>query len=285
LGCAQNAQNEHPELFINMMSTLAVGDAYYMARGHSPSSLKLLISASELAKSLKDLEAAHYLYARVGDTYRVLYANYDKAFEAYERALSLARIIKNKHLEAISLTLIGIVEFQRQSNEELKYFELAEEIAQGANDHLALSLILQHKGFISGHSNDWNATQTLSLKAIEIAHHIRANDQLHYAQATERLFFALLNLGEAQRRLGNFSEALITRTSALRLAEDENKQIWIAYALQEIGEMYHDAQKEDLALPKFEEALKIYRENNANADIQQVESFLEKHNYYDSVKL
>lgn len=282
LGSAQTAQYENSTLFIDMMSQLSVGDAYYLARGHSPRSLQLLIRASELGEKLGDIEAAHYLYARLGDTYRVLYANYASAMIAYKKALALARLANNQHLEATALTLIGIVEFHRNTGEENSYFESAARLAQVNGDLLALSLVLQHQGFVAGHYSQWDKTRDLCSRAIEVSIKIRERDTKNYLKATERLFFSLLNLGEAERKLGNFDKALNSRQEALSLAQNEDNRIWQAYAFQELGEMHHDINDKDRALQNFEEALKLYEENNAFADMEQIKSFLANNNYQNA---
>ena len=95
LGATEAARDgKHDVLFVEMMRELVVGNAYYAARGHSPRSFELLKTASDKAKELGDLEAAHYLIARIGDSYRELYGDLDRALGAFEEALEIARSLE-----------------------------------------------------------------------------------------------------------------------------------------------------------------------------------------------
>lgn len=283
LGAVQTAQLEKPELFLTMMQQLCVGDAYYQARGHSQRSLKLMEEASILAESKDDKSAAHYLYARIGDCYRSLYANYDRAFVAYDKALDLARTLNDSHREAISLSLLAIVLFE-QGKDSDEYFDQAYNLAKITNDTLALSNILQHRGYVAGHKENWLASRNYSYEAIEIARQAK-QDGNHSADINHRLFFSLLNLGEAARKLDDFKEALAARQQALNIAKEVNNQLWMAYALQEIGEMYHDTQRYQKAYPFFYEALELYEVNHAHADIEHLRTFLTANPHYDQLQV
>ncbi len=279
LGSTQTAQYESPELFIKIMSQLCVGDAYYLARGHSLASLRLLIKASELAEALDYLEDAHFLFARLGDGYRVLYGDYNKALASYRKALDLAQRINNKARKATLYSLIAITRFEQNHEDFNCYFDKAYAIASSEKDDFLLSNILQHRGYVAGHQGNWELTQELSKEAIEVVNRLALQHPNESSDINYRLFFSLLNLGEAERKLGNFDQALIVRTQALNLALNEQNQLWAAYAFQELGEMYHDVDNKALALENFKNALKLYEENNAFADMEQIKSFLASNAY------
>jgi tetratricopeptide (TPR) repeat protein len=138
LGAVEVAKKTNPELFVEMMRGLVVGNAYYAARGHSPRSFELLKVAVEKAKAVGDLEAAHYLVARMGDTYRELYGELDKALEAFEQALELARNVNDYHREAVTLSLVGIVRFSQEAKDADEYLEQAYKLSKSKHDDLGL---------------------------------------------------------------------------------------------------------------------------------------------------
>ncbi|MCA9836927.1 MAG: tetratricopeptide repeat protein [Trueperaceae bacterium] len=278
LGSVQTAQYEDPDVFIDMMTQLSVGDAYYLARGHSPQSLKLLIRASEQAEKLGNVEAAHYLYARLGDTYRGLYANFEAAFRSYEKALVLAKKITNRHREAAILSLLGITRFECKQTDFDGYFEAAYTIAKAENDNLAISNVLQHRGYVSGRLENWKETLEFSKEAVSVAKKLQ-DDSREDSLSCYHLFFSLLNQGIAERNLGQIDKALNTKNEALALAQTSNNKIWQAYAFQELGETYHASDKKDLALLNFRKAYQIYLENNASIDAKQIASLLKENNY------
>ena len=218
LGGVQTAARETPEQFVKMMSQLTVGDAYYQARGHSQRSLRLLVEASSLAAELGDVEAAHYLYSRLGDTYRVFYADYDRALGAYEKALELARILEDSHREIILMSTIGGTLFHQQKGDANTYLTEAAKIANQQNDQLALSLVLQHQGYIAGHKRNWQALRHLCLETIMILRRLHSQGKKD-SSSTERLFHSLLNLGEAEKNLEATDSAIEARLSALEIAK------------------------------------------------------------------
>ena len=277
LGSAQIAATLQPASFVSVMKDLVVGDAYFQARGHTRASLELLTRAVSEAENQQDHSTAHYLLARLGDTYRVLYADYDKALIAYHKALNLAKELQDQHREAVLLSLIGGTRFQQAATDVDDYFEQAYQLARATQDDLALSLVLQHRGFVAGKREDWQAAHEFSLEAVSVAERLCQGSQ--YTSSVEKLFFALLNLGETERKLGDFEKALMHRHKALAIAKKEHNELWQAYASQEIGEMYHDANQPSKALHYFQDALGLYQSNNARADIETLISFLQVNDY------
>jgi tetratricopeptide (TPR) repeat protein len=88
LGAAERARNNAPDIFLAIMQDLTLGHAYYAARGHSPRSFALHQEVAKLAQD-KHSELAHQFLSKLGNSYRELYGNLDKALECYQQALSL----------------------------------------------------------------------------------------------------------------------------------------------------------------------------------------------------
>lgn len=282
LGGVQTAQYESPELFVEMMSQLSVGDAYYLARGHSPRSLKLLHNACELAKELNDIESAHYLFARLGDTYRILFANHQDALNCYLKSLELAKHLDNTNRMVILLSTIGAMKFHLKSQDFNSFFIKAHSLAVKTHDELALSLVLQQQGYVAALEENWTTTKELCEKAITVCSRLRLEQGQKSSELSERLFYSMLNLGEAERKLGDFDASLESRQAALKLAKEENNYLWVAYSHQELGEMYNDANLRDHASLHLEKALTLYKDNSALTDIANLQMFLEEHAYHPS---
>ena len=280
LGAIQAAsEQDNDALLVNMMKGLVMDDSYYLARGHTPHSLALLEKAVAVANEIRNLETAHYLNTKLGDAHRELLGDLDKALEMYEKALSLARGLGNHHREAILLSIIGGTRFQQNDELANDYLLEAYYLAKEKNDDLALSQILEHRAFVSGSEQDWLLTQQLYNESIETAERLRRNSFIDQTKVDQRMFFALLNLGEAKRMLGEFEESVCLRKSALQIAKERNNQIWMAFALQEIGEMYHDINERSLAQSNYDQALNLYCQNNAQSDIEALTNFMTSQNY------
>ncbi len=270
LGAMQTTVQSDKGLFVEMMCLLMMENSYYEARGHSPDSLELLKKAINISKQLSKTEIAHYLATKLGDAYRELEGNFDLAFEYYQEALQLARELGNYHREAILLSMIGITRFHQQHDDANRYLEDAYQLAKSHNDNLAICHILQHQSHLTYFTGDWSAMLEFTNQAVEIAQKLGTDPNIKQAEVTKRLFFALLNLGEAEYKTENFDKALATRKQALELAKKQDNQLWMAYAWQEIGEMYHGVGQEVLAQENYNKALKLYKQNHALVDVEKL---------------
>ena len=75
------------------------------------------------------------------------------------------------------------------------------------------------------------------LEAVKVTERILGQTTTDYATVKQGLFFALLNLGEAEEKLGRFEDALNTLQKASQLAELQNDELWRARALEEIAKV------------------------------------------------
>lgn len=275
LGAAQEA--EARPVLVDIMAELVIGEAYFSARGHTPRSLRLLEVAVRWAKELGQLERAHFLAGRLGDTHRVQYHQYAKALAAYTEGAKLARLVKNTPREATLMSLCASTRFLLgQSSEE--EFERAYQLARQTGDGLIIGHILQNRGYVAAFYHNWALVESLNAEAVKVAHALARTSGVEQARIDDLLFFSLLNLGEAKRKLGDFEAALTLRKEALEIATTRNKQLWQAYALHELGEMYLDVQQRQVAEHYLKEALRLYEANNAQAEIDLVQQLLTKQN-------
>jgi DNA-binding SARP family transcriptional activator len=280
LGATEAARDgKNDELFVEMMRGLVVENAYYEARGHSPRSFELLKTSIEVAKQLNDLEAAHYLLSKMGNAYRELYGDLDRALESFEEALRLARALNNIEREAVILGLIGIVSFHQGNEWANSFLDQAHQLAKSQQFNEVLSHILSHKGYVACYQKDWHLARNLSEESIQITQLLRGNPSANPFEVIRHLFFSLLNLGEAEKMLGNFTEAMNARQEALHLAQTEHNLRWIAYALEGIGEVHHELGNRPLAQENFQHALELFYQNNTLTDMEVRIELMKKEGY------
>ena len=275
IGALETARdlNQKEEL-VEIMACLVVGDAYFSARGHSPRSLKLLEVALAYAKELGMLERAHYLATRLGDAYRILYQGYAEALTVYQEGTRLARLIHDDAREALLTSLCGYMHhcLGRPSEPE---FERAIRLAERTDDRFVQAQILQHRGSVAWEQKNWRLMERLNQEEVNIVQSLKQASS--YGDDVDNyLFFAVLNLGEAKRKLGRFAEAVTLRLQALDIAVSRDNQLYRAHALQELGEMYIDEQRLQEAKRYLDEAHSLYKQNNAQARAGETERMLLK---------
>jgi tetratricopeptide (TPR) repeat protein len=279
LGAVEVAKKTDSKLFVEMMRSLVVGNAYYHARGHSPRSFELLKVAVEKAKELGDLDAAHHLVAKVGNIYREFYGDLGKALKAFEEALELARKLTDYHREAVILSLIGVVKFEQKAKDAEKYLENAYKLSKSKHDDLALNTVLQNMSYVAGVTENHKRAREISLESVEVAQRLAFDTSVEKSEIDYALYFSTLNLGVSEHRLGCFENALTVYQDALNLARKRNNELWVGYVLQEMGELYHSMANRDLAQETLNRALNLYRQNSAKSDEETLENFILMHGY------
>ncbi|MEM6431132.1 MAG: BTAD domain-containing putative transcriptional regulator [Deinococcota bacterium] len=285
LGAAQYAHaHDKPDVLVSIMQKLVVGNAYFTARGHSPSSLALLEQAVTAAKTLGDLETAHFLVARLGDTYRNSLADTKRALAAYEDALELVQNLNNSHREVILRSLIGSLQFQLGESAWQTQLDAAYQLAKREQDNLGLSHVLQNLSYLAGVREHYAEAERYCLEALtvlEAGHSQTTSSQASDipAETIESLFFVRFNLGVAQHKQRKFGVALTCLEQALALAEQHNNPLWTAYIQQEMGDVYHAQGRRASAQQHYHQALSLYEANNASSDYDELAAFLSQHAY------
>ena len=266
-------------LLIDMMYLLVVkGNAYYAARGHSPHSLELLEAATQVAKQSQRIEEAHYLSTKLANAFRELLGDSQSALKYYKQALELAIASNNTPREAILLSLVGLTSFECNLKSE-HYFQKAYALANSLNDDLAFSHVLQNMSYMAGVKGNFEQAKELSIQAIMTAKHLRKSAGAAKTRGTNYLFYALLNLGEAEKELGNLEQALEKRKEALELAQSVDNQLWMAYSLQEIAEIYHNLAQKDVARKSYLKALSLYEQNNHYSKLEEIKDLMKTAGY------
>jgi len=265
-------QIKQEDIVVDMMTALAVKGPYFAARGHSSRSLDLLRRTIEVAMDNEQIETAHYLESRLGNTYANFLGNLDLALQTYQSALELSRRMNNRQREAILLTVIGTVRARQGANDSANYHQLAESIAREEQDEIALAQVLINRGaeIMLSENPDYEKVCQLSEEAANLAH----NNQLHHIY-----FVALLNRGAGEHELGRYKDALKTHEKAYDFARLQANYPWMADALYSIGEDYHKVDERDKAQTSFDHAIKLLYECGNEIKAEQLQAFMRKNNY------
>lgn len=281
LAAAQLGRQRGDEpILVGIMRLLSMGNAYFGARGYPPRAIELLAAAAEAARREGEPMMAHHLLTKLGNAFREFVGDPERALSSYEGALELAREVGDGHREAITLSLIGVVRFELGVAEADAFLADASRLAREREDDLALSHVLQNLSYVAGQRQDFETARRLCLEAVEVAERLVAGSARvepasdRQAEVAHKLFFSLLNLGVAERRLGHSAAAAAAYRRALDLAERSTNYVWAAYALQELGELELASGERERALEHLGAALTRYRQSHARADAEALAAFM-----------
>ncbi len=262
------------ETFLAILNALTVSGAYFVARGHTNRTLELLRLAIDVAEKAEQIDTAHFLWSKLGNTYAGYLAQYDLALDAYQHALNFAQQMKNPQREATLLTVIGTVRFRQRADDFDTYHQQAETIAREHDDTMVLAQVLHNRGANALEKDtpyfDAKRGRDLSNEAVTLAKTID-NTQLH--------FYSLLNRGAGEHELGDYEQALATHGEAHSLAMEVEYHPWIADTQYSMGEDLHALGQRDEAQQCFDEALHLYQTSGWKAKVEQLTQFMEDNNY------
>lgn len=263
LGAAQAAQDIHnPDILVGIMGALC--GTYLSTRGHTLKFLELLDAAITV---VEDDETRYVLLGKRGNTYydRGDHAN---ALRCYQRALELARQLGNQEREVMALCVIGKVRAEQGQGEDgERYLDAAERLAQELDDDYLRAFVMEQQGYCAQLRGDFADTQRIYTEEVALALRL-GDDETH--------FYALLNLGVADNKLGDFQSALANHQLALKIAEKHKNPLWVAFALQAIGEDYQEMADYRQAKTHFEQALALCQESGLKTNIAEIETFLQE---------
>jgi tetratricopeptide (TPR) repeat protein len=241
-GAAQKAREMgRLELLIDIMRVL-IG-RYLAASGHDLPFLELLdavIAATE-AMGPDQNETRHLLLSKRGNAYYDR-GNLTGALECYQEALELARLLEKKDREVILLSVIGMVRSDQNQEDAESYLEQAYQLATALQDDFLIGFALEHQGDYAQSKGDFEATRRIVGEQVALAE--RSGDH-------ETLFYALVNLGFAEGKLGE-PETALTHHRARRPWLASTIIGSAASALQGVGEDQHQ-------LDNHEEAAVFHR--------------------------
>jgi DNA-binding SARP family transcriptional activator/predicted transcriptional regulator len=280
LAAARAAKEQDCEdTFIDFMYYLAAEGSYYIMRGHTKNSIELVKIAVTMAEAQGRIKEAHYLYSNLGDYYQNFIGDFDRSIDDYQKALTTAREIGDKGREAVLLGIIGQVAYlQNKLADSDMYIEQAYQVAKSSDNDYCLNIVLGQMSYVAMTKGNMEEARKLLRQSLELMDKLdRATTKIK--RMVRERFFALLNLGQAERHLSNSAESLATLEQALSFAEQEGNQLWMAYAHYEIGEMNYGANNHSLGEKHMLEALQLFEQNGATKDVESVLSFLKNNGY------
>ena len=258
LGAARSAyQLDDRETLIHIMEALVV-EGYVEARGHSSILLDLLKQTIQNARGMGAgyKETLHYLLSKLGNIYAHSIGDYDLGVQTYQEALAVARDLNDTHREALLLSVIGYSRTFQDGADARDYLEEARELAMRTKDDRALSQILEHIGHYQLSVHDEAAARDTFAASLEVAERL---------QDHSRTFFALINLAASEKDFGHFDTALSLNQRAYEVAQHKDNKIWMAYALEGLGEAQDSLQERQSAQGYFDQALELYTQSGATA--------------------
>lgn len=266
-------------LLVDFMRLLAVDGGYFAARGHTPRSMALLQAAVDAAKGLDRLALAARFLGKLGDTHKLHHGEREPALAAYQESLSLSEQLDDHHRQAIMLSLIGQTRFEQGADDADAYLERAYEIARAHDDGVAMNHVLQHQGMHAAHRGQMASARALFGQALEVIHGGTDDEPNPQGALAYPVFMTLLNLGEVHRVLGEFDVALTLRQRTLRMAETRDNQLWKAYAVHELGEVFHSMNDRVRAREHFALALELWEKNGVTRKVRDLRAFMHSEGY------
>lgn len=262
---------QQPRLSIDIMAAM-VGP-YLTARGHTLKMLDTLLLAIDAAKNQGVVtETLHMLYSKLGNIYYDRGDN-EAALDAYTNALDTARHLGLKEREVVLLASLGKVYTDIEDTQALPVLDRAEELAGLLDDEYWLGMVYEMKGYHAQKAEDYERCLQIYRQNIDLGRRIQD-------PTTE--FFALLNMGSAERDLGILDEAIRHHQQAQQLAEQLDVRPWIAFALNSLGQDYHRDGQRDAAADALNQALKIYDEYNLVARLKALRHYMKANNYQET---
>jgi len=174
-----------------------------------------------------------------------------EALATFDRALQMARVEGDRHLEAVILNDIGVVH-RNLGNYPLagQFLNQALTIRQNINDPQGIGQTLMNLGALASSQADYPQALNFYQQALDI---LPAEES--YGSA-----IILNNMGEIYRGLGQPKKALASFQAALPLFEQESDPFAVGITLSNIGAVYHALGDYSQALAFYEKGLAIATE-------------------------
>jgi tetratricopeptide (TPR) repeat protein len=266
-------------MLVGFMRLLAVDGAYYGARGHTDRSLALLRAAIDAARASDDLLATHRLLGKLGNVQRLHHGDLEAALTTYRAALAIADRLGDPHHRVVLLSVIGQIRFELGAADAHADLSRAFDLASAHGDPLGLNHVLQHQGCLAGATGEWAKARDLFSAALDALDRAPASRLAGSREAAYQRFMTLLNLGEAERVLGQIDASRDLRCRALAMAEACDNDLWRATALQELGEVLHGLGDRAAAKDHFDRAMKGWVRHGVTAKVRQLRAWMEEGGY------
>jgi tetratricopeptide (TPR) repeat protein len=180
------------------------------------------------------------------------------------------------------LIVIGTTRLRKGETDADIYYNQAYEIAQPRQDQRALSMLFEHRGHQARFQQDYPAAHQWFTQSLATAEQLQ--DKL-------RIYFAVLNLGDAELYLGHhqrahaepylehYERARALHQRAFELAQTLQYGIRMARSLESIGMDWHALEDREKAQDCFDHALALYDQNNAKSAFKELVHFMQENEY------
>jgi tetratricopeptide (TPR) repeat protein len=293
LGAAQVADDEARVSIIRILTL----DGYFDKRGHTLNYLKLLDRVLKYLTARKDkgtlnadqLTILHYLLGKRGNAYFDR-GDYVNASETYKAALGLAE--NNDRIVLLSGATGKALSFCGENDQARTYFDQGYGLARGMEDDFLLSFVLEQESHAAGHNEDYETAHRVAAEQVTINERLLETNR--NTEILEALFFSLLNLGEAERRLTKqlnlevvdpelakqrLQKALSIHQRTEQIAAEMDDALLKAWAVWSLAEDYHTLGERDKAWEYLSEARKLWHSRGVVSEEASVAEFMKEHGY------
>jgi tetratricopeptide (TPR) repeat protein len=183
-----------------------------------------------------------------------------------ERALEIYRDIGDRRGEATALFLLGTIYFDlKQYPQMQKVLQQSLTLSRVAGDKLQEAKVLQNLGALYNQIEQYPKAIEFHQQAIALHQHL--DERQRHART-------LQNLGFSYRKLQRPREAIQVLQQALKLYPSGKtpQDMQVAFILLDFGDVYlEDFKQYPKALEFYQQALKIYREQNFTTKVEETQ--------------
>lgn len=227
----------------------------YRETGQLQMAIPLLKRAERLAFNKQDLL---FVVSQIGVAQQAA-GDYTAAQSEFERALALARELRDAHMEASSLSNLAVALTRRgEYDQALAHYQEALALKEREEDR---AVTYNNIGSVYHAKGDYDQAVRNYSRAIEISQ----NHGDHRALNKWRL-----NLADTFRKRGDFAEAEQMIKLSLSQLRQEGDRLGEAAAHRYLGWLEADRGNRDLALAQLAQAASIYEQGGAKATAEQI---------------
>jgi tetratricopeptide (TPR) repeat protein len=259
-------------LFLINKDNIGLTD-YYLLMGNmylNQGSLDKAKNVFELGSTFIDHIDDKYFLGLIDNNIGIIYASqnkFDDASTHFYRALSYQQQLNNDNkISEIRNNLGLLLTLKDELDNAVNEFDLS--IESGIKNNYLTGIVMAYinKATVYCRIKDFNFATAYSNKAMELA--IRLNDRLTIADVYKVK-------GMIERELNNFDTSENMLQTSLRLNNEIGNKYNYSETAFEIGLLYKEWQKNDLAVKYLKESLEYYNSISAERQIHKIELLLD----------
>ncbi len=254
---------------IAIMRALTIDGNYFNARGYDVLMLSVLDRAIDTARADEaHAVTLHFFLSRRGNAH---YAanNLPAALGDYQAALEIATRNTMPAREIILRCVISKIYSDTKAFDEAEFeLETAQQLAEATQDDSLIARVLEQRGYHFGSAKkDFAAAQETYVQQVTLSEQSRSS---------ERLFFALQNLGSCEIELNKFNDALQHLERALKIAQEADNRSWEAHALAPMSVAYLRLGNLDNARALFAQAVELSQQTGNTRLLNEIQQIMKE---------